>query len=237
MEITKEILGLVQILWDYLKLDEPLEKADLIIAMGNHDTRTAEYAADLFNQGCADQILFVGGFGKVTKDLWNVPEALKFKEIAMAKGVPEEKIILETESTDTIRNMTFGKALLKKNNIKHDKVIWVGKPYMGKRTAATLKVFWKEPRFILVCRKDSLEEYLNWYDENPFVSKDDVLQIIVGDLQRLKIYVDHDSSLGEPIPENVMDAYNKLLSLGFNKRLEPDEEYYWNGFVALKNSI
>ena len=35
-----------QIIWDYMKFEQPLEKADCIIGLGNLDIRTAEWSAD-----------------------------------------------------------------------------------------------------------------------------------------------------------------------------------------------
>ena len=49
--IKKEIIVQAGILWDYLRLGEPLRKADCLIAMGSHDLRVAEYAARLFLDG------------------------------------------------------------------------------------------------------------------------------------------------------------------------------------------
>ncbi len=44
---------LAHIIWDYMKFEQPLEKADCIIGLGNLDIRTAEWSAELYHHGLA----------------------------------------------------------------------------------------------------------------------------------------------------------------------------------------
>ena len=230
-------LDLISILWDYLKIDQPLQSSDLILAMGCHDTRVAERAAEIYNQGFAQKVLFVGGLGRITKDLWDIPEAEKYKEIAINLGVPESAIFLETKSTNTIENIKFGKRLLNDQEVKHERIIWVAKPYNQLRTKISLSVLWPDQEFIFTSSQLSLQAYLSWYEENRFLSVEDIFNIIVGEVQRIKIYLDNDSMILEPIPARVLDAYNDLLSLGYDQKFEKDPKGYWEGFLRLKESM
>lgn len=42
---------LVQILWDYLRMNHKLEKSDCIVVLGSHDTRVAKRGAEIFLEG------------------------------------------------------------------------------------------------------------------------------------------------------------------------------------------
>jgi hypothetical protein len=75
MDIDKK----AKIIWDYMRMNMPFEKADAIFVLCSHDTRVADRAADLFNDGYAPWVIVSGGAGKLTQDLflfknrtWNV---------------------------------------------------------------------------------------------------------------------------------------------------------------------
>jgi hypothetical protein len=42
---------------------------------------------------------------------------------------------------------------------------------------------------------------------------------MVGDLQRIRLYPEKGFQIYQEIPENVMKAYEQLISMGFNKHL------------------
>ena len=91
MENEHEVDRLAKILWDYHHMNHKLKKADCIFVMGSHDLRVAERGAQLFLDGWAPLIVFSGGKGRLTKDLWDEPEADKFAQIAIDMGVPQKK--------------------------------------------------------------------------------------------------------------------------------------------------
>ena len=66
MDIDKK----AKIIWDYMRMNMPLEKADAIFVLCSHDTRVADRAADLFNDGYAPWVIVSGGAGKLTQDLF-----------------------------------------------------------------------------------------------------------------------------------------------------------------------
>src|SRR3989338_5227466 len=130
---------LAKIIWDYHHLNHKLEKADCIFVLGSHDTRVAEYAADLFLKGFSPYIIFSGGLGSLTKDIFQKPEADIFAEIAIKRGVPPEKILIENKSSNTGENVEFTKKLLDEKGLNFNSFILVQKPYMERRTFATFK--------------------------------------------------------------------------------------------------
>jgi uncharacterized SAM-binding protein YcdF (DUF218 family) len=94
---TKTSDELAKILWDYNKLNQKIENADVIVVLGSHDTRVAERGAELYLQGYAPYILFSGGFGRLTDKDWTISEAEVFASIALKMGVPKETILLENK--------------------------------------------------------------------------------------------------------------------------------------------
>ena len=93
--VNQDDLKYIQILWDFMKLNQPLKKSDFIIVLGCADIKVADVAIDVYNQGLSDKIIFSGGLGKITKNIWKIPEANKFAALAEKRGVPKEKIYID----------------------------------------------------------------------------------------------------------------------------------------------
>jgi uncharacterized SAM-binding protein YcdF (DUF218 family) len=213
----EEIDILAKAIWDYHHVNHQLKKADCLFVLGSHDTRVAECAADLFLEGLAPYIIFSGGLGRLTIDIFKKPEAEIFADIAVSKGVPRDKIIIENKSTNTGENVLFTKELLKQRGLDFNSFILVQKPYMERRTYATFKKIWPEKDFIVTSPQISFTDY-----SNDKISKEKVINIMVGDLQRIKIYPKLGFQIFQEIPDNVWRAYEKLVEYGFNANLIRD---------------
>lgn len=211
---TKRIDELAQILWNFQKIDNNLEKADAIIALGSHDLRVAERAAEIYLKGYAPVLVMSGGFGRLTDKLWTLPEAEMFARRAEELGVPREHMLIEDKSTNTGENIEFSKSLLKQKGISTDKLILVHKPYMGKRAYACFKKIWPEPQLLVTSPQVSYEEYANEY-----VSKEEMIHILVGDLQRIKEYPARGFVIPLEIPPQIWSAYEELVAAGYTKHL------------------
>lgn len=209
-----ETLILAKQLWDYHHVNHHLQKADCILALGSHDLRVAERAAELYLQEYASLLIFSGGLGNFTQDIWTEKEADKFAQIAIEKGVPEHAILIENNSTNTGENILFTQKLLKKKGIDPQSFIVVQKPYMERRSYATFQKHWPEKKLIVTSPQISFEEYPT--DEIPM---ERVINIMVGDLQRIKAYPEKGFQTYQEIPEEIWNAYQKLISLGYDKHL------------------
>lgn len=210
----EEINESAKILWDYHHMGHQPDKADCIFVLGSHDMRVAEYAADLYLQGYAPYMVFSGGFGNFTAGVFVKPEAELFADIAVKKGVPADKILIENKSTNTGENVEFTKKLLAEKGLDFKTFILVQKPYMERRTFATFKKVWPEKDFMVTSPQISFEEYPN--NEIP---KEKVINIMVGDLQRIKLYPEKGFQIYQEIPAEVWGAYEKLVDLGYTKHL------------------
>ena len=216
--INNEVLLLAKKLWDYHHMNHQLQKADCILVLGSHDTRVAERGAELHLQGWAPLIIFSGGLGRLTKGAWRQPEADLFAQIAMEKGVPPNAILIENQSTNTGENILFTQKLLEQKGLHPHNFILVQKPYMERRSYATFKKHWPQMNVCVTSPQLSMEEYTT--DELPL---ERVINIMVGDLQRIKIYPQKGFQLYQEIPADVWQAYEQLVALGFDEQLIKNE--------------
>ena len=214
MVITDEVLLLEKKIWDYHHVNHKLQKADCIFALGSHDTRVAERAADLYNEGWAPLLIFSGGLGRLTEGMWQQTEAELFAKIATEKGVPEKAILIENKSTNTEENISFVKAVLAGQNLNPESFILVQKPYMERRTLATFEKNWPEKNFVVTSPQITFENY-----PTADISLEKVIHIMVGDLQRIRIYPKKGFQTYQEIPADVWLAYERLVSLGFTQQL------------------
>jgi uncharacterized SAM-binding protein YcdF (DUF218 family) len=210
--LNKEILKQAQILWDYLKLHQTLRKADCVIAMGSHDLRVAEYAAQLVLEGWAPLLVCSGGLGRLTEKVWNEPEARKFAQVTEKAGIPNNQILIEDKSTNTAENLRFSRELLDDKKIDIRSAILVHKPYMERRVIATVSIVWPE----LDCLVSSPPiEFLNY--PNQEIPMDDVIQIMVGDFHRIIVYAEKGFQSPQVMSAFVMDAFVKLVEAGYDQ--------------------
>jgi uncharacterized SAM-binding protein YcdF (DUF218 family) len=212
--ITPEVLSLAKKVWDYHHVNHTLVPSDCILTLGSHDTRVAERAAELYHQGWAPLLIFAGGLGRLTDGMWSEPEADLFARIAVEKGVPAEKILIENRSTNTGENIQLVKRLLKENGLDPQTFILVQKPYMERRTFATFAKNWPEKAFVVTSPQIAFADY-----PNEEISLEQVINIMVGDLQRIKVYPEKGFQVYQEIPGDVWQAFDRLVELGFDKQL------------------
>ena len=216
--MDKYIYSLAQKIWHYHRMNHRLEKADAILVLCSHDKKVAERAERLFLDDWAPLLIFSGGLGAITSGLWSEPEADQFAKIAVEMGVPKENILIENESANTSENVLFTKRLLAEKGIDPQKFILVQKPYIERRSYATFKKLWAEKQAIITSPQVSFDEYLKGY-VNAALSADDVINIMVGDLRRIKLYAEKGFQIHQEIPPDVWSAYEELVKCGYNQRL------------------
>ena len=208
----------LQILWDYLGMHQQPRQADCIVGFGNFNDNIARRAAELYRQGFAPRILFTGGLGRNTEDLFQEPEAVRFAAVAAECGVPREAILLEDKSTNTAENILFTKALLERSGLPHGRILGVHQPFMERRIAAAMGVYWPEADFIVTSPQVSLPEYLA-DARRQGVTENAAVSVIVGDFQRMDLYAKKGYQLPQIIPEEAWAAFRELVAMGFDTQL------------------
>ena len=212
-----DVNALVQGLWDYMLVGHELRLADCILVLGSHDIRVAEYAIELYQAGYAPYLLFSGGVVQRNVALnvfWDGTEAEVFARLALAEAVPGDKILIEKRSTNTGENLRYSQQLIKSIGLGFKSFILVQKPYMERRVLATALKQWGEGDYIVTSPPLSCAEYLNGD-----LPREAVIQHIVGDFQRVKVYGENGFQAPQEIPARTWAAFERLVALGYDERL------------------
>lgn len=202
---------LAKIIWEYMLMHHKLKPMDAVFALGSNDLRVAERAADLFLQGYGKCLIFAGGNGKSSD--FSKSEAEMFEAVALKRGVLKENIILESNSTNTGENVLFVKELLREKGLDLKSFILVQKPYMERRTYATFRKQWPEAECLVTSPQLTFEEY-GGGDES---YKERFINVMVGDLQRIKEYPRLGFQIEQEVPDDVLDAWQELVDMGYRK--------------------
>ena len=212
--ISEHIYSSAEILWNYLRMKHSLQKSDVAIAMGSHDLRVASYAAQLVLEGLAPFLICSGGYGRLTRNLWHKSEAACFAAAAVEKGLSRNKIFIEDRSTNTGENLLFSKSLCLEHGILTRRILLVHKPYMERRVWAAAQKIWSGPQIIVTSPPIPFKAYPT---EN--IPLTEVIHIMVGDFQRILVYPEKGFAVSQPVPEEVMGAYDLLVLKGFSQHL------------------
>ena len=123
-----------QVVWDYLRMGDTLQQADIILVCCsndlrwvqktvkvcpayNHYIRVADRAVALYKAGLAPLVLFSGGRGNFTEG-WQEEEAVIFGRRAEERGLPGEVVMVEARSSNTGENILFSHRPVNKAYIK-----------------------------------------------------------------------------------------------------------------------
>lgn len=209
-----EIKANAEIIWNYHLLNHALHKSDCILVLGSNDIRVAQRAAQLYLQGYAPLLVFSGAVGKLTEGLFELSEAAHFAEIAMQMGVPQQAILIEDKATNTGENIQFTQQLLAKHQLSPQSFIVVQKPFMERRAYAVFRQYIADAPLIITSPQIALQDYAN-----EILTYDHILNVIVGDLQRIKDYPALGFQIYQAIPDNVWSAFENMCRWGYNKHL------------------
>jgi uncharacterized SAM-binding protein YcdF (DUF218 family) len=212
--MTEQEHQLLQIIWNYLKLDQPLKKADIMLVFGSLQTQPAVRAAELYHQGFAPLMIMTGGFGIISKDHNDQPEAEIYAEIAHKLGVPKDAILTEPKATNTSENIAFTKELLHTHHLHPKNILLVHKIYDERRTLATFQKQWPNIPATITSPQMSLDEWL----AQPLQARDHV-SVLVGIVQRIMLYPSYGYMVEQTVPDSVQNAFDELVNHGFTAGL------------------
>ncbi|KAK7114457.1 uncharacterized protein SCO4629-like [Littorina saxatilis] len=204
-----------QILWDYLRIDSPPKKSQLMLVLGNSDLRTADHAAKLYREGFAPLVVVSGKEGHGTKGKWRKPEAVVFAERLVKNNVPAERILIEPKATNTGENIRFTQMLLRDrlDTLQPQSIILVQTPFMGRRSLATFLKQWDEAECVDICVTSPpipMEEYPD--KAAGYNSLSDVIVEMVRNMQRVQQYPSKGFQVPQYPPPHVLEAFDHLES-------------------------
>lgn len=208
-----------KIIWDYMLMKQKLEKADAIILLGTNDIRVVDRTYEIWKEGFVPLIICTGGIAHQDDELrtgWNKSEAEVFRDRLVELSVPENVILIETESKNTGENIKNVRALLNSKKFNFTKFIAVNKPFMERRVYTSFRKQWPEVEIIVSSPQMFYDEYIS---SSKDVSKEVFINIMVGDLIRIKEYPKLGFQIEQEIPSEVWKAGQRLIELGYNKHL------------------
>ena len=214
----------LKIIWDYMFLKQELVKCDLIIGCGCHDKQIPVLCAELLKKGYGEKIIFTGGLGKITQDLFAKSEAETYRDIALACGVSSEQILIENQSTNTGDNFKFSAILIAEKNLKADKILIVHRGIYQRRTLNVAKTVLPDSEIFITAPSVSFEEFITFLDNSDDEEVKRSISVIVGNIQRLIIYPQFGWQTKEKIPFSVLKAYKILKEIGYDQYIYKEED-------------
>jgi uncharacterized SAM-binding protein YcdF (DUF218 family) len=212
--LPADILDATEILWDYHNMHHDVGPTDVGIGLGSHDLGVAVCAAQLYQQGMFPLIVFTGANAPTTIDRFPRGEAVHYAEHARTLGVPAEAIITETQATNTGENIGLTRAALTARQIFPQAVTLISRPYQQRRAYATCRKIWPEVEVVCTSLPLSLVEYVAAIGD-----PDRVLNMLVGDTQRIELYAELGFAAPQPMPDAVKAAFDQLVARGYTTRL------------------
>jgi len=218
--MTEEALAHAETIWKFMEVGHTPVAADFMLVFGTNDLRVATVAAGFFREGLAPLAVTTGGIahhGDLLATPWDRPEAVIFAEEMARCGVPADRILIEPCATNTAENVRLARALIEaRPGPPPRNAVAVVKPFMQRRVLATMAVHWPELPFTLASWDSTFADYCT-SDLPP----EKVLNIMLGDLQRIWVYAARGWSAEQTIPVAVRRAFDRLVELGYRDHLLP----------------
>jgi uncharacterized SAM-binding protein YcdF (DUF218 family) len=201
---------LLQIVWDYMSIEDPLRPADVIVVGGCKNTQLAIYASELYQTGFAPLIVFSGH----AQPGMDMTEADLLAQAARQSGVPDSAILREQHAKNSGENITLSAALLKEQGVEPKRVILIHQPFMSRRFLATAQAQWPapQPEFITRHETTSMVEYTLRHGRGETIRK------TLGDFSRMEKYAKKGHQVHNDIPAEVKEAYQIMAERGHKIR-------------------
>lgn len=212
--IPHEIHPDVETLWNYHRIDDQLEPVDVAVGLGSHDPSVAIYTAELYAKGLFPLIVFTGANAPTTVARFPRGEAVHYREIALDHGVPDSAIVVEPNAKHTGQNIDLTRQLLDDRGFHPRSVLLIGRPYQQRRALATALKRWPGVEIRCSATAQTLDEYTASIGDTQRV-----VDMLVGDTQRITYYAEHGEAAPQDVPPEVHDAYERLVAAGFTSRL------------------
>ncbi|MFE2019905.1 YdcF family protein [Streptomyces sp. NPDC059499] len=211
--VTKD----AQLLWEYQLMGHSPRRCSVAIGLGSHDLGVADVTAEMYRQGMAPLVVFTGATSRTTRERMPRGEAEHYRMRAIELGVPSDAILVEPQARNTGENIRFSRALLEEQGVPVSSVLLVSKPYEERRAYATARKLWPDVKFVSASAPMTLADYVDSIGDAHLV-----VDMLVGALQRLLIYPAQGFMISQQVPQDVLDAYERLCAQGFTSRLIPD---------------
>lgn len=152
--------------YDYLAEEDELAPADVIFVFGLKTTFRVEKAIRLYRERIAPKILISGRcpFYEIGRD--GLPEAETLANFAREQGVPNEALILESDSITVPDNVKRSLNLLEQGSIARCRIVLVNSPCAQRRGWAHFSKFSQQGTELIRVNVDKVSEQFSkagWY--------------------------------------------------------------------------
>ncbi|ANW19431.1 hypothetical protein BB341_15000 [Streptomyces clavuligerus] len=202
------------LIWRYHLMGHTPRPCSAAIGLGSHDLGVATAAAGLYHAGLFPVVVFSGGNSPTTAARFPRGEAVHYREHARALGVPDAAILLEARAANTGQNIAFSREVLSTAGTGVDSLLLIAKPYMERRAYATCRKLWPEADVVCASEPLALDDYVTSIGDEKLV-----VDMLVGDLQRVIEYPGLGFAIEQDVPDDVHDAFERLIRAGFDSRL------------------
>lgn len=201
-------VALARVLWDWHAAHPEPGPSDAALGLGSYDVRVADRCVELFQAGLVRVVCFSGGSGNWTQGRFLRGEAHAFADRALALGLPADVLVIEPEASNTAENISRSRPLLTARGVQ--RIILVAKPNMLLRAYATCGVQWPE-----VEAQRAAPRLQFPHDRDPNRSLVELIEELVGDAERVRLYPARGWQLAVPIPPEVAGAVRTLIERGY----------------------
>lgn len=208
-----------QILWDYMLLNQTAAPADCLLVLGSRDDRVASRAAELAAIYDYPMVVITGGIAHQNDMLatkWAAKSEADHFAAVMRRAGYDGELLLERKASNTGENARFSYDLLITQRKKPKNLLIVTKPYMERRACATFEAQWPdhEAAIGITSPRLTFDQYIN--DDQPFET---VVNIMVGDLQRILDYPKLGYQSKQHVPTRVKNAHEALKIAGYTMHM------------------
>jgi uncharacterized SAM-binding protein YcdF (DUF218 family) len=205
-------LNACEVLWHFNSVRRPVHDPDAILVMGSNDLRVATYAAEVANGNRRAVVVCSGGIahrGDLLDTGWDEPEADVVAQEMIRAGVDPANILVERTATNTAENVVQTRAILEKARIIVQRLMVVQKPFMCLRALLTTQQNWPGITVGVSHEPISFRAYFER------IGRTSLVDIIVGDTQRVINYAQRGFFVPVEIPPAVQEALNRLIERGY----------------------
>ena len=212
--VTEQDWADAELIWGYHQMGHEPQPCEVAIGLGSHDLGVAEHAVELFRAGLFPVVVFTGATSPTTGQRFPRGEAEHYREHAVERGVPESAILVERHARNTGANITLSREVLAGAGLHPTSAVVISKPYSQRRVFATAGKVWPELDVVCASEPLSLPDYVKRIGDDRLV-----IDMMVGDLQRVIEYPKQGFALEQDVPTGVENAYTRLVAHGFTSRL------------------
>jgi len=190
---------------DFLTESTPFDSlpvTDAVFVFGHYDPRPALHAAELYRLRKAPKIVLCGKGRDMIPEGFPT-EADYYASFLIKEGIPENDVILERESTNTLENVRLGMEACIEEGVSPRSLVLTAMPPLLRRACATFR-----KQFPEVAVYGSGFEM----DEGDYMSEPRIKRLL-GEFDRFKEYSEKGDIVAVDVPSEVLKGVSKLEAL------------------------